>query len=76
MKANRNLPGITPEVPEPRLVFDVADIKLSDQDHPTRPTSPAGWFMDEGVTLIALIQHAWGLITYDNELIAEGPKLA
>ncbi len=27
-----------------------------------------------GVTLIALIQHAWGMDTYDNELIAGGPK--
>jgi len=74
-KPTGNLPGITQKFPEPRLVFDVADIKLSDQDHPTAPKfTPGGRMEVKGVTLIALIQHAWGLDTYDNELIAEGPK--
>ena len=71
----RNLPGVTEKLPALRMEFDVADIKPSTQDHPTAPKfTPGGRMEVKGVTLIALIQHAWGLDTYDNELIAGGPK--
>jgi uncharacterized protein (TIGR03435 family) len=74
-KPTANLPGVTEKLPELRLEFDVADIKPSAQDKPTPPRFTAGGRMDvKGVTLIALIQHAWGLDTFDNELISGGPK--
>ncbi len=74
-KPTANLPGVTEKLPELRLEFDVADIKPSTQDKPTPPRfTPGGRLEVKGVTLIALIQHAWGLDTYDDELIAGGPK--
>jgi uncharacterized protein (TIGR03435 family) len=55
--------------------FDVVDIKLSQDDKPSAPRFTAGGRMEvKGVQLIALIQHAWGLDSYDNDLIADGPK--
>jgi uncharacterized protein (TIGR03435 family) len=74
-KPNANLPGVTEKLPELRLEFDVADIKPSTQDKPTPPRfTPGGRLEVKGVTLIALIQHAWGLDTFDDELISGGPK--
>jgi uncharacterized protein (TIGR03435 family) len=74
-KPTANLPGVTEKLPELRLEFDVADIKPSTQDHPTAPKfTPGGRMEVKGVTLIALIQHAWGLDTFDDELISGGPK--
>lgn len=78
-QANRtpspNAPDVSRRLPPLRLEFDVADIRPSLQDHPTAPKFTPGGRMDvRGVTLIALIQHAWGMDTYDNELIAGGPK--
>lgn len=70
-----NLPGVSDKLPPLRLTFDVVVIKPSTQDHPTAPKFMPGGRMDvRGVTLIAIIQHAWGLDTYDNELIVGGPK--
>jgi uncharacterized protein (TIGR03435 family) len=70
-----NAPDVSRQLPPLRLEFDVADIRPSLQDHPTAPKFTPGGRMDvRGVTLIALIQHAWGMDTYDNELIAGGPK--
>ena len=74
-KPTDNVPGVTQKLPELRLEFEVADIKLSTQEKPTAPKFTAGGRMEvKGVTLIALIQHAWGLDTYDNDLISGGPK--
>ncbi|HVW08138.1 MAG TPA: TIGR03435 family protein [Bryobacteraceae bacterium] len=78
-KVNRtptsNAPGISEKLPPLKLEFEVADIHPSQQDHPTAPKFTPGGRLDvRGVTLIALIQHAWGLDTYDNDLIAGGPK--
>jgi uncharacterized protein (TIGR03435 family) len=74
-KPTANLPGVTDKLPELRLEFDVADIKPSAQDKPTAPRFTAGGRLEvKGVTLIALIQHAWGLDTWDDELISGGPK--
>ncbi|HVY94638.1 MAG TPA: TIGR03435 family protein, partial [Bryobacteraceae bacterium] len=78
-KVNRtpspNAPDVSRQLPPLRLEFEVADIRPSLQDHPTAPKFTPGGRLDvRGVTLIALIQHAWGLDTYDNELIAGGPK--
>ena len=74
-KPTDNMPGVAEKLPGLRLEFDVVDIKPSAQDKPTAPKfTPGGRMEVKGVTLIALIQHAWGLDTYDNELIAGGPK--
>ncbi len=74
-KPSANLPGVTEKFPPLRLEFDVADIKLSEQAAPTAPKFTAGGRMEvKGVALIALIQHAWGLDTYDNDLIVGAPK--
>lgn len=74
-KPTANLPGVTEKLPPLRMEFDVADIKPSTQDHPTAPRfTPGGRLEVRGVTLIALIQHAWGLDTWDDELIAGGAK--
>ena len=77
-RANRtptaNVPEVSQKLPALRLQFDVADIRRSQQDKPTAPKFLPGGRMDvRGVALIALIQHAWGLDTYDNDLIG-GPK--
>lgn len=70
-----NASDVTRKLPPLRLQFDVADIHPSQQDRPTAPKFLPGGRMDvRGVALIALIQHAWGLDTYDNDLIADGPK--
>jgi len=78
-RANRtptaNTSDVTQKLPPLRLQFDVADIHPSQQDKPTAPKFLPGGRLDvRGVALIALIQHAWGLDTYDNDLIADGPK--
>ena len=74
-KPTANLPGVTEKLPALRMEFDVADIKPSTQDHPTAPKfTPGGRMEVKGVALIALIQHAWGLDTYDDELISGGAK--
>ena len=74
-KPSANPPGMTEKLPPLRLEFDVADIRPSEQDAPTAPKFTAGGRMEvKGVALIALIQHAWGLDTYDNDLIAGGQK--
>jgi uncharacterized protein (TIGR03435 family) len=74
-KPTANLPGVTEKLPGLRLEFDVADIRPSTQDKPTATRfTPGGRLEVKGVTLIALIQHAWGLDTYDDELISGGPK--
>jgi uncharacterized protein (TIGR03435 family) len=70
-----NAPDVTQKLPALRLQFDVVDIRPSQQDKPTAPKLLPGGRLDvRGVALIALIQHAWGLDTYDNDLIADGPK--
>jgi uncharacterized protein (TIGR03435 family) len=70
-----NLPGVSDKLPELRLEFDVAVIKPSAQDRPTPPKFTAGGRLEvRGVALIALIQHAWGLDSYDNDLVTGGPK--
>jgi uncharacterized protein (TIGR03435 family) len=70
-----NAAGVTQKLPPLRLQFDVADIRPSQQEKPTAPRFlPGGRLEVRGVALIALIQHAWGLDTYDNDLIADGPK--
>ncbi|HVV44067.1 MAG TPA: TIGR03435 family protein [Bryobacteraceae bacterium] len=74
-KPGPNPPGVTEKLPELRLQFDVADIQPSAQAAPAPPRfTPGGRLEVRGVALIALIQHAWGLDTYDNDLIAGGPK--
>jgi uncharacterized protein (TIGR03435 family) len=73
-KPGANPPGVTEKLPELRLQFDVADIRPSAQSAPTAPRfTPGGRMEVRGVALIALIQHAWGLDTYDNDLVTGGP---
>ena len=74
-KPTSNLPGVAEKLPELRLEFDIADIRPSELDKPTPPKFTSGGRLEvKGVTLIALIQHAWGLDTFDDELISGGPK--
>ncbi|HXE61900.1 MAG TPA: TIGR03435 family protein [Bryobacteraceae bacterium] len=74
-KPGANPPGVTEKLPELRLQFDVADIRPSAQAAPTAPRfTPGGRMEVKGVALIALIQHAWGLDSYDNDLVTGGPK--
>ena len=76
-KPSDNAPGVTRALPSASAAptdFEVADIKLSTQDKPTAPQFKPGGRMDvRGITLMALIQHAWSLDNIDG-MIVGGPK--
>ncbi|HVW07019.1 MAG TPA: M56 family metallopeptidase [Bryobacteraceae bacterium] len=74
-KPGPNTAAVSEKLPPLPHKFDVVDIKLSQDDKPSAPRFTAGGRMTvRGVALIALIQHAWGLDNYDNDLIVDGPK--
>lgn len=73
-KPTADLPGVTEKLPALPVEFEVADIRLSDQDKVTAPRFlPGGRLEVRGVTMIGLIQHAWGLDNYEG-MIAGAPK--
>ena len=76
-KPTDNPAGVTQALPSASAAptdFEVADIKLSTQDKPTAPQFKPGGRMDvRGITLMALIQHAWSLDNIDG-MIVGGPK--